>query len=131
MGGNVHGLRCLDLLNGRRQRDAGGREYPAAHALGLAAQEETPPVLIHLGMVEADQVARRVAPLEFFTAGDQSVVEFLAQYERQKRAEHVPTNGRIALVPDRGGSSSDFIERNACSTIHSCLYFNATSAADR
>ena len=68
--------------------------------MGFAPQQETLAVLLDLGGLQADQVADHVFPLQLVALLGKSVVEFLAQDQRQERAENVPPNRLVTFVKD-------------------------------
>src|SRR5271165_4006069 len=89
------------LLHRWRHGDPGRAEDRAAGALDLATQQEPLAVLLHFHHLQAVQILDHVSPLEVVPVPGQTSLQFLAQHQRQERAEHVAPDRLVALVVNR------------------------------
>ncbi len=77
------------LLHGGWRGDSGRSEDGAAGALDLAPQRQPLAILLDFHHLQAVQVLDHVGPLEVLAVLGQEGLQFLAQHQRQERAEDV------------------------------------------
>ena len=92
-----------DLLNCGWQRHSHRLEHLATRPLGLAPQQETLPVLIHLHHLQTIQVSDHVGPLQLVASLLQPGPQLLTEHQRQERTEHMAPDRLVTLVLDRAG----------------------------
>src|ERR1019366_8399536 len=85
----------------RRQGDTAGLKDLARHPGSLTAKDVTLSAYGGLHFDHVVQIADDVGPLQRPLLPQQSVLQFLAQQQRQERTEHVPANRLVALMMDR------------------------------
>src|ERR1035437_25777 len=79
----------LGFLHARWNRYSDGTEDGGGRVRQVAAQQESLPLIFDLRGLQCFQVAEHLRPLELVPLSLQSALQFLAQQQRQKAAEHV------------------------------------------
>src|SRR3954464_9367552 len=92
---------CASLAHVGWEGDAGGLEQRADDPGRGRAQGHLAPLLGDRHVLEPIEAAHHVAPLGPEARPPAALVQFLAEHERQERAEHVPPDRRVRRVVDR------------------------------